>query len=176
MTQLTPAQLTVVQALATGATLTAAARLAAISRPTVYSWLNQPAFQKALAIAEHEHAVTVRDRLQSLSTQALDTLQALLNNPKSSPSVLLRASLAILNRKNWALPSPHVQDCEPATETLATEPAPAGENLQNEPGEDLATPQTAQTPRNASCPCGSGQKFKRCCGKDAPPVLNTKAA
>ncbi len=30
--------------------------------------------------------------------------------------------------------------------------------------------QTQFTPRNASCTCGSGEKFKRCCGKDAPPV------
>ena len=27
------------------------------------------------------------------------------------------------------------------------------------------------TPRNAKCPCGSNQKHKRCCGKDAPPRL-----
>jgi hypothetical protein len=27
------------------------------------------------------------------------------------------------------------------------------------------------TPRNASCPCRSGLKFKRCCGRSAPPVL-----
>jgi uncharacterized protein YecA (UPF0149 family) len=31
------------------------------------------------------------------------------------------------------------------------------------------------TPRNALCPCGSGTKYKRCCGKDAPPVLNLAA-
>ena len=29
------------------------------------------------------------------------------------------------------------------------------------------------TPRNARCPCGSNQKHKRCCGKDAPPRLQT---
>ena len=29
-----------------------------------------------------------------------------------------------------------------------------------------------QTPRNSPCPCGSGQKFKRCCGENAPAVLN----
>ena len=29
------------------------------------------------------------------------------------------------------------------------------------------------TPRNAKCPCGSNQKHKRCCGKDAPPRLQT---
>lgn len=27
------------------------------------------------------------------------------------------------------------------------------------------------TARNASCPCGSGEKYKRCCGHNAPPVL-----
>jgi len=31
------------------------------------------------------------------------------------------------------------------------------------------------TPRNAQCPCGSGNKYKRCCGKNAPPVLNRAA-
>lgn len=31
----------------------------------------------------------------------------------------------------------------------------------------------AQVPRSALCPCGSGQKFKRCCGQNAPAVLNT---
>ena len=36
-----------------------------------------------------------------------------------------------------------------------------------------STPQ--QTPRNAPCPCGSGDKFKRCCGKSAPPVLSQAA-
>jgi uncharacterized protein YchJ len=30
--------------------------------------------------------------------------------------------------------------------------------------------------RNALCPCDSGEKYKRCCGKDAPPVLNDRAA
>lgn len=39
-----------------------------------------------------------------------------------------------------------------------------------------ATPADPQTPRNALCPCGSGQKFKRCCGKDAPPQLHYNAA
>ena len=28
-----------------------------------------------------------------------------------------------------------------------------------------------KTPRNAQCPCGSGQKHKRCCGRNAPPQL-----
>jgi hypothetical protein len=31
------------------------------------------------------------------------------------------------------------------------------------------------TARNAPCPCGSGQKHKRCCGQNAPPVLGESA-
>ena len=31
--------------------------------------------------------------------------------------------------------------------------------------------QPSDTPRNAPCPCGSGQKHKRCCGRNAPAVL-----
>ena len=26
--------------------------------------------------------------------------------------------------------------------------------------------------RNSPCPCGSGKKYKRCCGVDAPPILH----
>jgi uncharacterized protein YchJ len=46
------------------------------------------------------------------------------------------------------------------------------------PVTDLASTEPAerkQTPRNATCPCGSGTKYKRCCGKNAPPVLNKVA-
>ena len=49
--------------------------------------------------------------------------------------------------------------------------------------EDSSAPPTKQTqsaqtaiPRNAPCPCGSGQKHKRCCGKNAPPVVNSAFA
>ncbi|MCU1328945.1 MAG: hypothetical protein JWN34_4315 [Bryobacterales bacterium] len=32
------------------------------------------------------------------------------------------------------------------------------------------TERTQLTPRNAPCTCGSGEKYKRCCGKNAPAV------
>ncbi|HEY4085130.1 MAG TPA: SEC-C domain-containing protein [Bryobacteraceae bacterium] len=34
-------------------------------------------------------------------------------------------------------------------------------------------PPAPEAARNASCPCGSGQKYKRCCGENAPPRLYT---
>jgi hypothetical protein len=65
----------------------------------------------------------------------------------------------------------------PATEQsgpIATKPAAQAEpEVSNsfcktdQPGE----PRVQSTPRNALCPCNSGIKYKRCCGKDAPPVL-----
>jgi hypothetical protein len=36
-------------------------------------------------------------------------------------------------------------------------------------------PEVRQIPRSAPCPCGSREKYKRCCGKNAPPVLTTPA-
>ena len=39
---------------------------------------------------------------------------------------------------------------------------------------ESATSSPSQTPRSARCPCGSGRKYKRCCGANAPPVLNRK--
>ena len=44
------------------------------------------------------------------------------------------------------------------------------------PAADSEAPKPApQTARNAACPCGSNEKFKRCCGKNAPPVLSRAA-
>jgi uncharacterized protein YchJ len=33
-------------------------------------------------------------------------------------------------------------------------------------------PDEPATARNAPCPCGSGLKYKRCCGRNAPPRLS----
>ncbi|HXT38780.1 MAG TPA: SEC-C domain-containing protein [Candidatus Angelobacter sp.] len=35
---------------------------------------------------------------------------------------------------------------------------------------------TTLIPRSAPCPCKSGEKYKRCCGKNAPPVLSNPVA
>jgi hypothetical protein len=53
-----------------------------------------------------------------------------------------------------AAPTPPTSFCKPAPATAA-QPKPIS--------------------RNGQCPCGSGTKFKRCCGKNAPPVLNRAA-
>ena len=39
-----------------------------------------------------------------------------------------------------------------------------------QPQPEPAQPEEPQTPRNSPCPCGSGVKYKRCCGVGAPAV------
>jgi len=72
-------------------------------------------------------------------------------------SDLIRAEAQSQTNNQWSMGS----NCKPAA---APTPAPA---------KPAAAP--INTPRNAPCPCKSGQKFKRCCGKEAPPVLNKAA-
>jgi hypothetical protein len=52
------------------------------------------------------------------------------------------------------------------TQSTAAPQADSAKRTQSEP---------PPTPRSAPCPCGSGEKFKRCCGKNAPPVLSFAA-
>jgi uncharacterized protein YchJ len=47
--------------------------------------------------------------------------------------------------------------------------------VKTQPPTPISDPKPPKTPRNALCPCGSGEKFKRCCGKGAPPVLHPVA-
>jgi len=65
-----------------------------------------------------------------------------------------------------APPAPSSQGSMASNCRAVTAPTPA-------PAKPAAAP--INTPRNALCPCKSGQKFKRCCGKEAPPVLNRAA-
>ena len=54
-----------------------------------------------------------------------------------------------------------------------TTPNPADEPQQNQNfAKRNAQPEVG---RNSPCPCGSGQKYKRCCGVNAPPILNQAA-
>lgn len=185
MPQLTPAQITVIHALAIGATVTAAAKLADVSRTTVYSWLEDPHFQEAYGYAHQEYAMTIRDRLQDMAAKALAKLEAVLDNPNASPAVLLKATLAILNQaKEWSLPSAPFENCTreilAAQRRIAADPPPPPEQpaapQPEEPHWTKLNTNSKSTPRNAPCPCGSGHKFKRCCGRGAPAVLTTQAA
>ncbi len=62
---------------------------------------------------------------------------------------------------------------EPIPDTVQTAESRLHAQIEAEERRELAefAKRTKQIPRNAPCPCKSGEKYKRCCGKDAPPVL-----
>jgi hypothetical protein len=73
----------------------------------------------------------------------------------------------------------------PVTRRLPTPPPPPPSAIEPEIEPSPAVPadpsvpdtkRSQSTPRNAPCPCGSGEKYKRCCGRGAPPVLFAAAA
>ena len=63
---------------------------------------------------------------------------------------------------------------EPIPDTVQTAESRLHAQIEAEDRRELAefAQRTNVIPRNAPCPCKSGEKYKRCCGKEAPPVLN----
>ena len=108
---LSTVQQCVVNALAGGSTLTGAEAYGA-HRVTVYRWMKtQKEFSTALHRARAEFVLARRDDLHHLSNRALETLLAVLDNPRSSPAVLLRTAMFILQRPQlpktgWTMPEP----------------------------------------------------------------------
>jgi uncharacterized protein YchJ len=75
------------------------------------------------------------------------------------------AELRRLRKDNAVVPTVEAPTTK-QTQSPATPTAPEVEELCVAP---------ADIPRGAPCPCGSGQKYKRCCGRDAPGVINRAA-
>ena len=96
---LSTVQQCVVNALAAGSTLTDAAEAYGVHRVTIYRWMKTcKHFSTALQRARAEFVLARRDDLHQLSNRALETLLTILDNPKSSPAVLLRTAVFILQR------------------------------------------------------------------------------
>ena len=100
---------------------------------------------------------------QDLDDEALDRLQTSIDRARSAAQRTFHRSLKELRRLQ----------AERLYATFAAPEAPArnsAKQTQSEPARADAIP------RSAPCPCKSGQKYKRCCGKNAPPVLSTPRA
>ena len=169
-------QLEVISALSTGATLTAAAEQAGLHRNTLSNWRrNSPAFQQALSHAQYDRALLYREKLEQHIDLAIETISAILIDLKAPPSVRLKAALAIVNLA-VTQPNPPIlhktaqSEIQPEPENQEPKPAPPPE-IQVNPrpfGAKTRTPANLKIGRNATCPCGSGKKYKRCCQN--PPI------
>ena len=109
---LSPLQERVADALAAGCTLTSAAAQFGVHRVTVYRWIKtHKEFTAAIRTARAAFVLARRDDLHHLSNRALETLLAILDNPRSSPAVLFKTAAFILNRPQlpktgWSMPEP----------------------------------------------------------------------
>jgi hypothetical protein len=92
------------------------------------------------------------------------TIQTAVDRARTQPHGVLNRAMAELRRLKAERPEaeealPGDDECQ----KIADEPA-----AQNSPSQ--SEPDAPRIARNALCPCGSGQKYKRCCGTSAPPV------
>jgi len=164
-------QLTVIDALTCGANLIDAAAIAGVHLTTLAKWRrNSLNFQVALSHALNIRALQVREKALALVDRAFETLDEILRDPKASPSVRLKAAIFIV--KTGMAPPPYKTE-KPLT--LFDQPIDKcfGKKDQKEESQSPSPvneqiPQPCRRPgpkvgRNQACPCGSGQKYKRCC-------------
>jgi len=188
MQSLTPMQLEILQALASGQTVTAAAAAAGIHRTTVHRWCRTvPEFRHTLESIRQSRIDAIHEQLDTLAIPSLALLNAFLNDVSASPSLRVRIALAIL--KFLAAPQKSATPTQGASDSLLdsvygsgrrngqeSAPSTAGIHHNSSHSSPQQNDESApQTPRNAPCPCGSKLKFKRCCGRSAPPVLSRAA-
>ena len=191
-----PIQEKVLASIAAGETTTAAAAEAGVHRNTVGNWMrSSPAFRKALARAHHGQKLCWREMAESRAAAAFAAIDEILANPDTPAGVRARVALAVIEMASATLeppfdewePRPVFENASPAE---PGQPAEKAQNVHNsaqapttqnpEPGTQTyrAAPKIG---RNDPCPCGSGQKFKRChLGKPLPepppaPAISTAA-
>ena len=103
----TQQQQRVLTLLAQGSTVSAAAETAGVHRNTIANWrrAGSPAFKHAWQTAQWEQAAYWRDQMQSLGNLAIDALRTTLTDERTTPSVRLRAALAVLDKISKTAPA-----------------------------------------------------------------------
>jgi len=83
------------------------------------------------------------------------------------PAFLAEKRMDLLKRKQQGLDS-FENTLGVVTAPPTGEPAKTPETKQTQSERVAISATPAVTPRNAPCPCGSREKYKRCCGKKRP--------
>jgi hypothetical protein len=158
-------------AIAAGASLTQAADQAGVHRNTIANWRRANiGFQLALCNAQYDRTLLFRENAEELLQLALDNIRGILTDPKASPSVRLKASLAIVNIATSQVPPQKKHPWQIEDTLLVPKRNPSVEqtvhNLHNPtPAAPVQTIRREEPKigRNEACPCGSNLKYKRCC-------------
>jgi len=106
----------------------------------------------------------------NLADEELDRLQISIDRARAAAQRTFHRSLKELRRlQSERLYVTCVASAPPTKQTI--EPVADNSAKQTQSQVVSGPPRTASIPRSAPCPCKSGEKYKRCCGKNAPPVL-----
>ena len=106
-------QATVIAALSAGYSPEKAAEFAGVNPMMIDLWRrNEIAFQRALLDTHYIRAIQFREKALALADRALQTLSDLLDDPKASPSVRLKAATFIFQT---AIAPPRFQPAKPLT-------------------------------------------------------------
>jgi hypothetical protein len=141
-----------------------------IDRKTLYNWCHHNArFQFCLEATREALEQQWAAQLAEATRASLQLLRALIADENVPARLRLRAALEILKRdeKKGAWLKAAVPPAPSTRSRLEPQDLDA-EIPQISPDSEFSTPDPPQTPRNAFCPCGSGDKYKRCCGKGEP--------
>ena len=111
---LSPQQIEIIEALADGCSISAVAERTGVHRNTIHNWRrSNQAFREALEDAEFDRAFMLHGKCQDLAHLAIQVLQDLLTDPKTSASVRLRAATFLIGKA--ITPHQHVTQPKPLT-------------------------------------------------------------
>jgi len=115
---------------------------------------------------------------EDLTDEELDRLQISIDRARSAAQRTFHRSLKELRRIQAGHLEPAVLMLEQATamDALLKKDLDQREAQNSAKQTQFEPVKTAAIPRGALCPCKSGQKYKRCCGRNAPPVLFGRVA
>ena len=169
---LTPVQAEVLKALLEGQSVTAAAERGGVHRSTVHLWTrNHRDFARALLAARQDRAERLTDELADLSQLACDTFRQLLTDPNTPAATRLKAAMEIVKLVQSQRPTEQAKlNASPLMDRIFEDRrfAEVANTPMKPPIKPIETSITKQPVRNAPCPCGSRQKYKRCCGNPRP--------
>ena len=143
---------------------------AAVRLRAIQFALNRPRFpQKEWALPESLHDPAMQKVEESMAIIEADYIASRQYDAIRKNDVENVESLRNHFPVSRHLPMDPPETSEPSNTTKTRNHVESVESVEN------AASAPSQTPRSARCPCGSGLKYKRCCGTHAPPVLNRTA-
>jgi hypothetical protein len=143
------------------------------ARASAHSLLHRSINQLRKLRTDRENRFELSDGETATTSDPMSLLRATADRQSDAIVAKIMASCAIdpaIANETW-------EEYVARTRHKSAQPKPANQESAPVEATELASncKPAPQTPRNAPCPCKSGEKYKRCCGKNAPPVLHRAA-